>query len=119
MSERTAEEFKAALRGIPTHILIKAMNFATPTTNWNGCSKQIIAETWARKDGKTQAINPQTIRFACEAMMRELQQTKEVNAAGPYVRMMVNALRDIEEGICDNPRERAKHVMEVIRANVR
>jgi hypothetical protein len=44
--ERTKEEFMARFRGVPTHLVTKAVNTLTPGVNWSGCSKGHIAEYW-------------------------------------------------------------------------
>jgi hypothetical protein len=44
--ERTKEEFMKRFRGVPTYLLVRAINELTPGVNWSGCSKGYIAEAW-------------------------------------------------------------------------
>lgn len=42
-------EFKAAVRPYDLNVLVKVVNAMTPGTNYRGCSKQMMAESWAAK----------------------------------------------------------------------
>lgn len=43
-------EWKALTRGVPTHVVVQAMNATTPGCNWGGCTKGHMGEAFCGEE---------------------------------------------------------------------
>jgi hypothetical protein len=73
----TKQAFMAAVRGIDTHHVVKALNSLTPGTNWAKCSKGLMSDEYRMAFGPYGS--PRLKRIDLEQLKRRAQARADGN----------------------------------------